>query len=974
MAAEVDWPAQSEHYRLAVEEALAEPEPRERIHALRAVVDELDGLREWAAEHLDEAVEEASAEVWRLAFRQVRENADMREELVRRGMSTPERCDRMGLVSHEALDEAAEQGELYEAAFGALGKLGNVGGGGGLVKFLEKLHPRDRGGKFARKPGSGKLTALVGRDGKTEKGVGPVGREPGGRGTVKRTAKAPAGKKERVFKTQDVTPAELAVQSKEGLAPGQRPAGMSPAQAAQERARTAEVGRQPRGTPQTEEQKKAAAAKDRAKREKGLTKRVGKEVGKGAPSAEHFNPAEKVSQKSLLGYVKNALSTPSTADAHSEMRGDQRVYHADRKQLHDAIIDTLLRQRNEDFSLSASNDYLPSQDNPQVLFMGGGYAAGKSSARKILQGRGDVPEDAIVIDPDQIKSMLPEFAATATHDPEANLRVYEEAWDVAQELQRQAQEKKLNVVVDGITNTSPDEVFGRVQSFKDAGYGDARIAYVDVPTDVALKRVGDRAKKAIGKAEAGDPSAASDMRHIPEVIVRAVHRDVAATIPAVMNDPRRKDIGVSVDVYDGQSNALAVASVGATDESPTIHHDPAFKRLLEKGDEKIGGVDAPKSETDPFAKGRIEQEHSNFFNVDENTPTVPLDKLRPSKPPESQPHSVDTAERLMGLAAKSEVDKRDPISVEARPDGTYRVVDGNATLGAAIRNDWKDLPVNVLNAGSPEAKAAEAASAPKPRKNEAEAQKIIEGATADLQGIPAAPPPQPFHSEEELYAVAQKAQEGFLDVLDRGIGVSADLNAKTHAMVDGDKEFIDKQFADAVAAVEADPNTPHIVVAPLKGKERAREKVDGKYKGDWSRLSDVVRGTVVVPNVQGLSDALEAVKKEALARGWTVSALENRMTEVPGSENHKGPTGSGYTDFNIRLESPEGLHTELQFNTSGMFLAKQGEGHTLFEEERAIMDGQAARGLPLSAAQRERVFELRKQQMALYGKAWDEGI
>lgn len=916
---------------------------------------------------IEEAEGDREREVRREVLRRVRENADLREQLERRGLVAPERLDAMGLVSHDALDEAGVEGRLEEFAAGALAKLDNIGQGSGVLgKWLEKLHPRDRGGQFAKKPGSGVMTAHVGPD-------------AGGRGTVKRTVKAPAAKRpERVFKTQKVMPEELVAQQKtpeqkdvpeaervgfEGLAPGARPAGMSERQWRQERARTPEGARRTKGPVQAPEEIEKAKAKDREKRQRGMAKRVEREVAKGVKggAAQHFNPAGKVSQKALLDYVRNTLTTPSTADAHSEVRGEQRFYHPDRKQLHDTIIDTLLRRPNEDGTISASNEYLPSQETPEVLFMGGGYAAGKSSAEKLLRARNEVPADSLKIDPDQIKSMLPEFVATAGHDPEANLRVYEEAWDIAQELQRQAKERKLNVVVDGITNTSADEVFGRVQSFKDAGYGNARIAYVDVPTDVALTRAADRMAKAI---ERGD---GPNMRHIPEPIMRAVHRDVAATIPAVMGDPRREGLGVHVDVYDGQSGALPIASIAPDAAEPTIHNDPAWARLREKADEKIAGVDAAKSATDPWAAGRLAENHEDFFNVTPQTTRVSLDKLRPSKQPESQPKSVDNAERFMRQAAAGEKGKRDPIRVRDDGDGTYTVLDGNATYGAAVRNDWKDLPVEVVNAKPGGETTGGAAVRPGDDEARAVHQRIVES----VGDVPAEAPPQPASTEEELYALAPAAQEGFVDILDRGVGVSASLGARTHQITNED------DFKEAVAAVEADPDSPHILLAPLKGTERAREKVEGKYKGDWGKLSDVVRGTVVVPDIETLEQAMDAVRREAEANGWKVSALENRMVNIQGEgKRAPGPTSSGYTDFNIRLEAPNGIQAELQFNTSHMVIAKEGTpgGHKLFEEERTIVDRANARGLPLTAAERARVFELRKQQTAIYTQAWEAGI
>jgi hypothetical protein len=954
-------------FRRRIEEASEREDPHERMLALKRVRAQLVGLVEVAEDAIEEAEDERDEQLRREALSYVRDNADYREHLLARGMATPERLDHIGLVSHAYLDEAALDGRLEEAAAGALAKLNNVGLGGGMLgKWLERLHPRDRGGKFAEKPGGPALRKLVGRDAKAAES--PVrGREPGGRGSVKGAVKAPSAKKaERVFKTQDVKPEELTTQQNEGLVPGQRPAGMSARQARQERARTPEAGKRLRGQPQTEEETKAATEKDRAKRQEGLDKRVDKTVKQASESPTHFNEADKISQRALLDYVGNALSTPSTADAHSEMRDGVRVYHADRKQLHDAIIDVLLRQRNEDGSLSASNEYAPSQDTPSVLFMGGGYAAGKSSARKILAGRGEVPNDAVVIDPDQVKAMLPEFAHTAAHDPEANLRVYQEAWDVAQELQRRAQEKKMNVVVDGITNTSTDEVFDRVQGFKNAGYDSTRIAYVDVPTDVALQRAGDRAKKA---AERGD---GPNMRHIPEPIMRAVHRDVATTIPHVMSDQRIHDLGVHVEVYDGQEGALPIASMSPGEAGPTIHHDPGWTRLREKAGEQIAGVDAPQSATDPYSESRpgdlgadegVANDHAQHFNTDKATATVPLNKLRSNDAPEQQSGVVDQAEQKLDAAAAGK-QKLDPVQVEAQPDGSYKVTSGHDIHGAAIRKNWKDLPVHVTNAEDmPQSSGPEA----DPR-DEAVAQRIGDMLDEREKAMTKNAPDMPWQTEEEVYHHAPSTHEAFTQVLDRGEGVSADLGADVHS------SSSPEEFQAVLKQIEADPSKPHIIIGGLKGADRARDKVNKKYGGNWGKLHDVVRGTVVVPSLDNLPSAMEAVRRDAEQRGWKVSAVENRMVHVPGVDNSPGPTSSGYSDFNIKLESPEGFQTELQFNSVPMMLAKEGEGHKLYEQERVIVENAQSRGLPLSAQERTRLDELRRQQVDLYRSAWQESL
>ena len=208
------------------------------------------------------------------------------------------------------------------------------------------------------------------------------------------------------------------------------------------------------------------------------------------------------------------------------------------------------------------------------------------------------PDHPLVIDPDKIKAQLPEFQATAGDDPEANLRVYSEAWDIAQELVAAAQAKGLNVVVDGITNTSADAVAKKIQSFKDAGYQNPAIQYISMPTQIAMKGAAARAQKAIAEGNL------ESQRMIPDVIMRAVHRDVSATIPEVMS--RAKAMGVHVNVFDGNQGKdemtgqfrlpKLIASVDP--EGHVVHQDSAaYAKVLNKASEKIPGLEkAPEGQ------------------------------------------------------------------------------------------------------------------------------------------------------------------------------------------------------------------------------------------------------------------------------------------------------------------------------------------------------------------------------------------
>lgn len=86
--------------------------------------------------------------------REARETASIREELIRRGMATAAQLDEAGLVSHEELDLAAEEGRLEEYArrvhHGKAWGLGLLKG----TTFNRNVR-RGRGGKFISRLGLG---------------------------------------------------------------------------------------------------------------------------------------------------------------------------------------------------------------------------------------------------------------------------------------------------------------------------------------------------------------------------------------------------------------------------------------------------------------------------------------------------------------------------------------------------------------------------------------------------------------------------------------------------------------------------------------------------------------------------------------------------------------------------------------------------------------------------------------------------
>lgn len=532
--------------RQQIEAAQQTGPPDERRAKLRIRLDDLLALVGTIEAYLadDDLLREADRMRHETRAATARHNATLREEMLRRGASTAEELDEGGMLSHETLDALAEEG-LLEAALGELYPLGEAAG------FADSLHPHDRLGRFRDTYGH----------------------------VFAKAAGAPTARGRTGARTHPT------------------PHGPKPPPAPKPKLKVPEKVERPVGT-SAENQAKAEALAQRTQRQLQVA-RSGRRL---AQAEAHFNPSGSVSQHTLLAFVRDAASSDDTFDKYARVQADGSVqWSSKRRELHEAIIDAMMREpridENGDLHMDPDGKELePDPDGPKMLASGGGYAAGKGGSIKLARKEGRVPESAITLDPDRIKAMLPEYQdALDADDPEGNLHTYREAWEIAQEVQRRAIDKKLNMIVDGVSDTSSDEIMQRVQGFTDAGYS-ATVLYTDIPTDEALKRAAGRAAGA--KADA-------DRRHIPEVIMRAVHRDVAATIPDFLEKLAgpAKTPPVTVQVYDndqgkdpetGKFRGPKLFATYDPDSGMQVVDEPLWMRLKEKAGEKIEGVDLPR--------------------------------------------------------------------------------------------------------------------------------------------------------------------------------------------------------------------------------------------------------------------------------------------------------------------------------------------------------------------------------------------
>lgn len=139
--------------------------------------------------------------------------------------------------------------------------------------------------------------------------------------------------------------------------------------------------------------------------------------------------------------------------------------------------------------------------------------------------------------------------------------------------------------------------------------------------------------------------------------------------------------------------------------------------------------------------------------------------------------------------------------------------------------------------------------------------------------------------------------------------------------------------------------TKYAIVGSLKSVTRSALKTATDNNGDITKLTDVVRGSVVVNSAEDVVAALRHLDSVA------------EIAHIKDNTNH--PLSTNYRDLNVLIRLPNGMMAEVQIITKRMAKAKGPlGGHQLYEDWRV---------LPANSAQ----ATLRHAQMeALYGTAW----
>ena len=193
-----------------------------------------------------------------------------------------------------------------------------------------------------------------------------------------------------------------------------------------------------------------------------------------------------------------------------------------------APIFTPERQALHDKIVSEHVDGVPASSDPTYHLMGGGPAAGKSSA--IKSGIVDVPggDKAVQINADDIKYKTDDNGKpTGTSLVDADgisgqsnwaSHTHEESSYLAKRIQSAAVERGQDMVLDGTGDNKASSVEGKIAGARAAGYT-VKGHYVTCPTNVAVERAAARGERT--------------GRVVPEAVIRGTHAGVSRVVPEV---------------------------------------------------------------------------------------------------------------------------------------------------------------------------------------------------------------------------------------------------------------------------------------------------------------------------------------------------------------------------------------------------------------------------------------------------------
>jgi N12 class adenine-specific DNA methylase len=230
--------------------------------------------------------------------------------------------------------------------------------------------------------------------------------------------------------------------------------------------------------------------------------------------------------------------------------------------------------------------------------------------------------------------------------------------------------------------------------------------------------------------------------------------------------------------------------------------------------------------------------------------------------------------------------------------------------------------------------------------------------TIDLFGEPE----QPKKPVDQKASIPEVAADQFDFFIDDQPKATVTVDTPAYVALKEAAKSLQPAFASLVNSL-AQGVSGSVKIGPLKGDKRALQKINGEYRGDVGRLKDMLRATVIAPDVK----AVTTVFKRLLA-------MPGAMKD--GSRNWfvgETPDALGYRDAKVNLRIG-GVIVEIQVSTQAMLDAKT-EGHKLYEKAREISEAIELEQRVATPKERSTLDALYADSRALYDNAFkSEGI
>ena len=166
-------------------------------------------------------------------------------------------------------------------------------------------------------------------------------------------------------------------------------------------------------------------------------------------------------------------------------------------------------------------------------------------------------------------------------------------------------------------------------------------------------------------------------------------------------------------------------------------------------------------------------------------------------------------------------------------------------------------------------------------------------------------------------------------------------------------------------------------LAANKSLKRATQKVDNKYNGDASRITDLVRGRIFVDDVESIikcRDVLNPRKgSKSFLKKWAEICADGDGYFIQDfDDKHLDPTKFGWRDISVRVRVPLGkgqTHTgEIQILHRFM-AAADALSHPIYNAQRRLLENLQKSGREMSDNEANRFAGMSAQRLKIHNEA-----